>query len=126
MHAFIWKMTKFGLTGLLGMMIDFGTTWLCKERFKWNRYIANSCGFILAVLSNYWINRHWTFKSDNPLWLTEFVKFLLISLIGLSLNNTFLYIFHNRKEKNFYVAKFLAILIVFVWNFFSNFFFTFK
>ena len=126
MYSFILKMTKFGLTGLFGMLIDFGTTWLCKERFKWNKYIANGCGFTLAVICNYWINRHWTFTSNNPLWLKEFITFLSISLIGLLLNTTFLYFFHNRKDKNFYIAKFLAILIVFVWNFLANYFFNFR
>ena len=126
MYAFILKMIKFGLVGLFGMMIDFGTTWLCKEKLKWNKYVANGCGFTLAVISNYSINRRWTFSSNNPLWVKEFAIFLTVSLIGLLINTTFLYIFHHRKDKNFYIAKFLAILIVFIWNFLANFFFNFK
>ncbi len=126
MYPFILKIIKFGLTGLLGMSIDFGTTWLCKERLKWNRYVANSCGFTLAVINNYWINRRWTFNSGNPFWLKEFGRFLIISLIGLLLNNIIIYFFHQRKATNFYLAKFVAILIVFVWNFCANFFFTFS
>jgi putative flippase GtrA len=126
MYAFILKMIKFGLVGLFGMMIDFGTTWLCKEKLKWNKYVANGCGFTLAVISNYSINRRWTFSSNNPLWVKEFAIFLSVSLIGLLINTSFLYFFHNRKDKNFYIAKFLAILIVFIWNFLANFFFNFK
>ena len=126
MYSFFLKMIKFGLVGLLGMMIDFGTTWLCKEKLKWNKYIANGCGFTLAVISNYSINRQWTFTSSNPLWVKEFIIFLTVSLIGLLLNTTFLYFFHHKKDKNFYIAKFLAILVVFIWNFLANFFFNFK
>ena len=48
MYAFIVKMIKFGLVGLMGMVIDFGITWLCKEKLKWNKYVANSCGFTLG------------------------------------------------------------------------------
>ena len=126
MYAFILKMIKFGLVGLLGMMIDFGTTWLCKEKLKWNKYVANGCGFTLAVISNYSINRRWTFSSNNPLWVKEFAIFLSVSIIGLLINTTFLYFFHQKKDKNFYIAKFLAILIVFIWNLLANFFFNFK
>ena len=126
MYSFILKMIKFGLVGLLGMIIDFGITWLCKEKLKLNKYVANGCGFTLAVLSNYTINRRWTFTSNNPQWLKEFSIFLTVSLIGLLLNTTFLYFFHQKKNKNFYLAKFLAILIVFIWNFLANFFFNFK
>jgi putative flippase GtrA len=126
MYSLIYKLIKFGLTGLLGMGIDFGTTWIVKEQFKWNKYIANCCGFLLAVVCNYWINRHWTFESINQLWMTEFTKFLMISLIGLALNSSFIYLFHKKKEMNFYFAKFLAILLVFIWNFSANAYFTFK
>ena len=126
MYAFILKMIKFGLVGLFGMLIDFGVTWLCKEKLKWNKYIANGCGFTMAVISNYIINRHWTFTSNNPRWLMEFIIFLSVSLVGLLLNTSFLYFFHNKKDKNFYIAKFMAILVVFIWNFLANYFFNFK
>ena len=126
MYSFILKMIKFGLVGFLGMMIDFGATWLCKEKLKWNKYVANGCGFTLAVISNYSINRRWTFTSNNPHWVKEFTIFLSVSLIGLAINTSFLYFFHQKKDKNFYIAKFLAILIVFIWNFLVNFFFNFK
>ena len=126
MYPFIIKMIKFGLVGFLGMMIDFGTTWLCKEKLKWNKYIAKGCGFTLAVICNYSINRRWTFTSSNPLWLKEFIIFVTVSLIGLMLNTTFLYFFHQKKDKSFYLAKMMAIVIVFIWNFLANNFFTFK
>ena len=126
MYSFFLKMIKFGLVGLVGMMIDFGVTWLCKEKLKWNKYVANGCGFTLAVTSNYIINRHWTFTSNNPLWLKEFIIFLMVSLIGLLLNTSFLYFFHQKKDRNFYIAKFMAILVVFIWNFLANYFFNFK
>ena len=126
MYSLFYKLIKFWLTGLLGMGIDFGNTWIVKEQLKWNKYIANCCGFLLAVVCNYWINRHWTFESVNRLWITEFSKFMMISLIGLALNTSFIYFFHKKKEMNFYFAKFLAILLVFIWNFSANTYFTFK
>jgi putative flippase GtrA len=115
----IFKIIKFGIVGLSGMVIDFGTTWLIREKLKWNQYIANSCGFILAVINNYVINRFWTFESTQS-WLPEFGRFVLFSLIGLGLNNLLLYMFHEKGNLNFYFAKALAILCVFTWNFFSN------
>jgi len=47
------KFLKFCLIGLSGMLIDFGTTWLLKEKLRINKYFANSTGFILAATSNY-------------------------------------------------------------------------
>lgn len=122
-----FRILKFGVTGLLGMAIDFGVTWLCKEKIKINKYVANALGFIFAVTNNYLINRVWTFQSTNIHWGTEFSKFIVVSIIGLALNTVIIYLFHQRKNgTNFYVAKFFAIAIVFVWNFIANLMFTFR
>ena len=109
------------------MSIDFGATWLFKEKIKINKYVANAIGFSLAVTNNYYINRIWTFRSTNPHLGTEFTKFVFVSLVGLGLNTFIIYLFHQRKNGiNFYLAKFFAIVIVFIWNFLANWLFTFR
>jgi len=122
---FILKFLKFCTIGFSGMVIDFGTTWLLKEKIKINKYIANSCGFILAASSNYLWNRVWTFKSHNSNIGTEYVSFFAISLIGLGLNNLIIWILSDKMKWNFYLSKVIAIGIVTLWNFGMNFLFTF-
>lgn len=117
---------KFGAVGLLGMSIDFFFTWLCKEKLKINKFIANAIGFSMAVINNYILNRIWTFSSKNPQIFEQFLYFLGISSIGLALNSSFLYLFHNKFKLNFYFSKLLAIAIVFLWNFSANLLFTFN
>lgn len=118
---------KFGLAGLLGMLIDFAVTWLAKEKLSMNKYVANSLGFMVAVTNNYLINRVWTFASVNTHWEVEFAKFILVSLVGLCLNTAIIFLLHQRRNGvNFYLAKFISIAIVFIWNFMANTFFTFK
>lgn len=120
------QIIKFGLAGLLGMAIDFGITWVGKEKLKLNRYLANAIGFSVAVTNNYLINRIWTFSSTNVHWGVEFSKFFLVSLIGLCLNTAIIFLFHQRQNgMNFYLAKCVAVAIVFIWNFTANLFFTF-
>ncbi|HEY5470253.1 MAG TPA: GtrA family protein, partial [Bacteroidales bacterium] len=87
--------------GFSGMLIDFGTTWLLKEKVKVNKYIANSTGFILAATSNYIWNRFWTFHSENSHIATEYFSFILISLVGLAINNLIIYIVSDRMKFNF-------------------------
>jgi putative flippase GtrA len=119
----IFKFLKFGIVGFWGMVIDFSITFLLKEKLKIHRYISSSTGFILAASSNYLFNRFWTFESNNPRVLVEYGTFIIISLIGLIINNLFLYLF--EKKVNFYVAKFFAILVTTLWNFFANYYLTF-
>lgn len=125
MIELIGQFLKFGVVGLLGTVIDFLFTWLCKEKLKWNKFLANSIGFMLAATSNYILNRIWTFESDNPEVGREYFSFFIVSVIGLGLNNLILFLLHEKGKMNFYLAKAFAIALVTLWNFVANYFFTF-
>ncbi len=116
---------KFGVVGFSGTLLDFFITWVCKERLRWNKFLSNSLGFIVAASSNYVLNRLWTFQSDASDISREYATFMGISMIGLLLNNLFLYIFNERVSLNFYLSKVIAVVLVTIWNFLGNYFFTF-
>lgn len=122
----ILKMVKFGIVGFIGMLIDFFITWLLKEKIKINKYIANSLGFTCAVINNFFLNLKWTFHTGGSNTNIFFIKFIIISVVGLGLNNMFVYLFHDRLKQNFYVSKALAVVCVFVWNFTTNNYFNFQ
>ncbi len=124
----VWaiKLVKFGAVGVTGMCIDFGITWLCKERLRWNKFVANSFGFSLAVINNYLLNRVWTFSSNNAHWEAEFGRFLVVSLAGLGINNLLVYILHSKMGASFYLSKMVATAFVVAWNFIANYYFTFR
>jgi putative flippase GtrA len=116
---FIQKMAKFGVVGLLGMCVDFFITWLCKEKLRINKYIANSIGFSVAVVSNFFFNLRWTFQATGNT-TSYFIRFVLFSLIGLALNNLFIFLFNDKLQINFYISKAMAVFCVFMWNFSAN------
>ncbi len=119
------KFLKFGLVGFTGLFVDYGFTWLCKEKLRLQKYLSNAIGFTLAASSNYFLNRIWTFQSTNPEVFLEYSEFILISLIGLILNTFILWQVVSRFKINFYLAKLFAIAVVTVWNFVANLLFTF-
>jgi len=121
----IWKFVKFCVVGFSGMVVDFSVTWLCKEKFGWNKYLSNSLGFVLAATNNYIWNRLWTFRSTNVQIPVEYGKFLFIAAIGLAINNFVIYLLHGKWKLNFYLSKIFAIVIVTLWNFTMNYLFTF-
>lgn len=123
--SLILKLLKFGVVGFSGMLIDFGVTWILKEKVRVNKYIANSTGFMLAASSNYIWNRLWTFDSQNEQVTKEYFSFIIISLIGLAINNLAIYLLTKKVNMNFYLAKLFAIVVVTLWNFSMNFLITF-
>jgi len=123
---FLTKVLKFGIVGFIGMCLDFLVTWLLKEKLRLNKYLANSLGFTCAVINNFYLNLKWTFQvGGNQGTNVYLVKFILISIIGLGLNNSFVYLFSDRLKINFYVSKALAVVCVFIWNFSANNYFNF-
>jgi len=121
------SLVKFGLTGSSGLLIDFSLTWFFKDELHVNKFIANGIGFCAAVLSNYFINRYWTFNERNRKQVgKQLTSFVAVSLIGLLLNSCFIYIFNELLLLNFYVSKAIAVILVFFWNFTANYFFVFK
>lgn len=123
---FITKFLKFGLVGLSGVAVDFTLTYLCKEKLRLHKYLANSIGFITATCSNYLLNRYWTFVAPGQeARLLEFSKFLGIALIGLAINNMILFLFNDKLKFNFYLSKVFAIGVVSIWNFLGNYIYTF-
>mgnify|MGYP002855544733 CR=1 FL=1 len=121
----IWKFVKFSAVGLSGMVVDFGVTWLCKEKLHRNKYLSNSLGFVLAATNNYLWNRIWTFQSTSTQIPVEYGKFFIISLIGLGINNMIIYLLHGRLRWNFWLSKVTAVGVVTLWNFVMNNLFTF-
>ena len=122
----IIKFLKFCVVGFSGMLIDFGTTWLLKEKARVNKYIANSTGFVLAATSNYIWNRIWTFESRNSEIAVEYLSFILISVAGLGINNFVIFLLNDKLKFNFYLSKLIAIGVVTIWNFVMNFIITFR
>lgn len=113
------------MVGLSGVFVDFGFTWLFKEKIKIEKFIANAVGFSLAATSNYFLNRVWTFESHNPKVMIEFTQFFLIALMGLVINTLIIWILDRKFSINFYLAKLVAIGVVTLWNFAANSYITF-
>ncbi len=124
-EAIIFKFLKFGAVGISGMAVDFGITYLFKEKININKYAANTLGFFLAASSNFIFNRIWTFQSDDPAVGFQYLKFLTVSVVGVMISNGIIYVLHEKFKQNFYLAKLISIGVVLLWNFFASYFFTF-
>ena len=120
------KFLKFGAVGIIGVGIDFLVTWFCKEKIGLNKYLSNALGFSFAVVNNFLLNRYWTFGTDTQPLAEQFLKFVLIAVIGLGINSLLLFLMLRFLKLNFYLSKLLVIGLVFFWNFSMNYLFTFQ
>lgn len=120
-----FKFLKFSIVGFSGIFVDFSITYVLKEKIKIHKYVANSIGFVFATVSNYYLNRIWTFKSGQINAITQFQKFFIIALIGLVISNLIIYLLNDKIKINFWICKISAIVLVSFFNFFANYIYTF-
>jgi dolichyl-phosphate beta-glucosyltransferase len=117
---------KYCLVGVLGTLIDIGSLYIFVEFLKLPIIPASVISFVLAVINNFLFNKFWTFQNSSKNYRKQFIKFFIISSVGLLLNTTFMYLFVYVIGIWYIFAKILTSGIVLNWNFFANKFWTFK
>ncbi len=121
----VLKILKFALVGLIGVAVDFSTTYFCKEKLRINKYLANIFGFLMAATANFMVNKYWTFSDDSTVTFAQYFKYVSLASTGLLINQIVIVIMHEKLKRGFYWSKILANLIVTIWNFLLVFFFVF-
>lgn len=122
----IRQFIKFGIVGVSSTVIDWGIYLLLTRIFGIYYLMAKILSFGVAVLNSYIWNRRWTFRSNDPQKLRQFIKFLTISIVGLVLNSTIMFIAVDKLKYHDIIGLVLATGIVTIWNFLANKFYTFK
>ena len=119
-------MLRFAVVGFSAFVIDFGTTYLLKEKAKANKYLANTTAFIISASYNFTLNRLWTWGSQDTAIAMQALKFGGVMTTGLLIASGLIYILNDRMKLNFYISKLMAVSVVMVWNFTMNNFVTFN
>ena len=92
-----FEFIKFSLVGLSGVFVDLLLVYLCFSVFNLDLRIANISGFIVALTSNYILNRFWSFRYGRDV---SFIKgyglFALICSLGLALRLGIVHMFMHR------------------------------
>lgn len=117
---------KYSLVGILGTAIDIGSLFVLVDLFYFPIIPAATISFILATINNFVLNKNWTFRHPSMNYKKLYIKFLIVSLIGLALTLLSMNLFVFVLGIWYILAKALTSMIVLVWNFLANKFWTFK
>ncbi len=110
--------------GALGTALDFGALNLTYLIFHMNLYVALTIGFIVGTTNNYLLNSLWTFRQKFT--MKRFGQFALVGGLGLLLNNAIVYVIIEDWHLYYNLAKAIAVIIILLWNYFINKFWTFR
>ena len=123
--VFLERILKFVVVGGTAFCIDFGTTYLFKEKVKINKYVANTLAFVISASYNFVLNRWWTWGMQDNQVAVQALKFAGVMTTGLIITSLLIYIFSDRMKFNFYISKLIGVSVAMVWNFTMNNFVTF-
>lgn len=120
------QFVKFSLVGASNTVVDFGTYLFLTRVVAVHFLVANVFAFLLAASWSFVWNRRWTFRSSDPRVHHQYVRFLVVSTVGLLLTTGILYILVEHASMADIFAKVIAVSAVLVWNFLINRFWTFR
>lgn len=115
----------FAGVGALGTAVHYITLIALVQTSATQPLAASAAGFILGALTNYFLNRQFTFRSRKR-HREAMGKFFGVALIGLALNSMILALAIESLGLHYLAAQVIATGLVLAWNFTANRLWTFK
>ncbi len=124
------ELVRFCLVGVIGMCIDLGTVIALKELFALDTRLCAVFGFVVAVTSNFVLNRQYTFKRARELpLLYSYATYVGTNLAGLALRmfviQSMIVIAGIDHGRGYVITNFIGIVLATLVNFVGAKFFAF-
>ena len=115
------QLIRYTFVGGFAFIIDFFSLYVLTEYLKIPYLLSAGFSFILGLISNYLLSIKWVFSNRQMQNRSlEFLLFALIGLVGLGLNELFLWICTELLLIYYLISKIITSLIVYFWNFFAR------
>lgn len=111
---------KFSLVGVSNTAFDFSIYIILTRAFDFNFLLANAVAFTAVVSWSYMANKWWTFRDTSKHTNQQFTRFIMISIVGLLINEGILLTLVKYFDMWDLMAKLIAVILVVFWNFWAN------
>ena len=117
----IRQIIRFAFVGGSAFLIDFGVLWLLTDFLGVHYLLSNCISFTVSVIYNYILSVCWVFDpSGKHSKSTELVVFVVLSVIGLGINQLIYWLCVEFAGMHYLVSKIGATAIVMVYNFITR------
>lgn len=118
MKKLLAQFMKFGVVGVIAFVIDYGLLALLTELFGINYLVSATISFTASVVFNYVASMRYVFMHKEGMSRRrEFVIFVVLSVIGLLINNGCMWAGVELLGVHYLLTKIVATAIVMIWNF---------
>ncbi len=121
MEKLIKQIMKFGVVGGSAFVIDYGIMIFLTEVFHINYLISSGVSFAVSVMFNYVMSVKWVFEVEESRdKKQEFVLFVVLSIIGLGINELIMWITVEKLGIFYMLSKIEATVVVMIYNFITR------
>ena len=114
----IAQLMKFGIVGVIAFIIDYGLMVLLTEVFGVEYLVSATISFTVSVIFNYLASMRYVFRHKEGMSRRrEFIIFVVLSTIGLGLNDLLMWLFTGLLGISYLISKIIATAFVTVYNF---------
>lgn len=114
------QIIKFGLVGFLCFFIDYGIMVFLTEIVNINYLISSGISFTVSVIVNYVLSLTFVFDTKKGNKVKEFVIFVVLSVIGLGINQVLMWFCVDILGIFYMISKIGATAVVMVYNFITR------
>ncbi|PNV68398.1 GtrA family protein [Enteroscipio rubneri] len=112
------QIMKFGVVGVVAFAIDYGLLIFLTEVFGIPYLVSATISFTVSVVFNYVASMRYVFAHKEGMSRRrEFMVFIVLSVIGLGINNVCLWAGTDVLGVDYRLTKIVVTAIVMVWNF---------
>lgn len=114
------QLIRFAIVGVIAAFVDVGVLVILKELLLVDVLISSAISFCVSVTVNYFLSMSFVFKGKKQSKLEEFIVFVVLSVGGLCLNQFILWFGVRFTSVYYLTVKFLAMVIVPIYNFITR------
>ena len=120
MKKLVKQIIKFGIVGASAFLIDYSILYILTEVFGIYYLYSSVISFSVSVIFNYILSIKWVFDVSKKQTIKEFSTFIILSIIGLIINQLIMYIMVEKVSIWYMFSKIVSTIIVMVYNFITR------
>jgi dolichol-phosphate mannosyltransferase len=77
-----FQLIRFGAVGASGYVVNLAVFALCVHAIGIDYRVSAVIAWVVSVLNNFWLNRHWTFRARQAHPVHQGIRFFAVSLLA--------------------------------------------
>jgi len=114
------QLVRFGVVGGVGFVVNLVVYALCVHALGIDYHVAAVVAWVVAVMNNFFLNRHWTFDAGGGRFHFQAVRFVVVSLVAFGFSLLLLTLFVEDVGMAKVPAQALAVAASMPLNFLGN------